>query len=334
MEVFSSIGRGIQGLSSSIGNFFLAILIYFRKFCLNWYKFIIPAMLVGLGIGISFNFITYTSYESEATIKSTFLKGANFLNEIDKLDKLCSDPISLAKVLNLEDSEAISLKSITAQGFNSANNIYEQYGANEETLIIKDSLIRYDLVNEEIFKVNISTYNELLEPTKIQSALKTYLENNEYLVKEFEINKNGLLKEKALIENQLVEINKLRGTLSEAIKVRIEKEKAGEIDDSAVRIMMDNGKSSLKNEDIPVILLDKDLALTQQLNEISSELYLTEKIQFITPFNAFYSKSYSRPTYGILGASIGFGIIFLIAILLDINSFLEKKSKESNYKKY
>ena len=211
--LFKTIKKGINNFYDWIGNVILVTLIFSRKFLAKNFYLLLLSIILGSIIGVTSFYRKASYFETNATIRTKFLKGFYFKSEIEKINNLVQDrKISgLQVILNISEDEATSIRSIEVSSFMEYNILLNEKAD-------PDSLFKIESRTTD-FVVTIGIFTDGSAHLKsLSNALVNYLEKNVYLNQEYQINQFHLMQEKEDIENQIRYIAQLKETIHDVMK--------------------------------------------------------------------------------------------------------------------
>ena len=317
--------NGIVNLLNNVFLLLIKLLIVTRKFIIKRILFLVIAIVVGGILGYIYGKFTSPLSETSLTIESPFLKGYDFIYEIEKLNEYFIDK-NYDRIVNLfeaSEEEILPIKSIVAKTYLEHYDIFEKYGE----IAKSDSLKVAREMNSSLFIINIKLSENDIVISKIETWLKNYLSNNKVLVKSFNARRNVLLhtKEKLLIELSSIDSLK-KGVNKRILSNNILKNQSP----SSLEISVQDEKDIFKN---PINLYEKDLALFTQLQNIQRELSLLEEVTII---NGVKSIKENKEEYVkskvIWGLLIGFLSVCFIFLMLALNDFIIEFEKKLDKK--
>ena len=260
---------------------------------INSYKKIITIiMILGVLGGVTNFLIKKPLYESEMVLSSEEMLSYPAANTIiEALQKTIKDYnyLQLSTKLNLSQNDARCLKSVELE------KIYE---VNDETEI-------------KTFKITVSVSNPEILP-KLEQGIVKYLEENPYVKKRVEINRQNFKAQIEFVKGEMAELQNLKGQILEG---------DGILKDQKGNLIMFN----------PVSVYENALKLFTKELELQRELELIENFQVIQSFTIFQRPSSPKLAVNlVLGLTCALILNLIVVFWLEFRSYFKKIKDKSN----
>ena len=250
----------------------------------NWIL-IISILITGLVSALVNHKLKRPKYQSSMVIESRILNYSNAQNLIQTLNKLIQDGNHemLASKLGLELKPAAILAGIEAQ------DIGEIIGPEEER---KSSTL----------KIDVKVYDNAILPG-LENALINYLENNPYVKKRVEIEKENLAALSTRISHEIEQLKQLKRTLNQEIVTKGSSNNITVIDPANVYKEL-------------ILLYETEL-------DTRAQLELIDNIQVIEGFTPFKGQAGPTPVIsGLIGLGIALLTSILVLIILELRRYM------------
>ncbi|MEN8124600.1 MAG: hypothetical protein ABFR32_05660 [Bacteroidota bacterium] len=328
-NLFAVIGKGISNLFKTIlrlfntlFHFFILFLIFLRNHAIK----IGLAILIGAIVGFILDKTNEKIYVSNLIVETNYDSGAQLYKQINYLNNLVKreDTITLAKVLNISEKEAVQLKRISISPFQPERNLYKSYDEYMQNIdtnytrgfTVDDYKKRLDKYDYKYQDIEAKAYSKTVFPN-ITPAIIVMVENDYY--KNKRKSKIIEIKQKLFVlQKNLKQIDSLRNTYKEvALK---------EAENGSSTSTIEFAKNYTKNS-------ENDIELFQTSNEILEEIYWTNKdlidkrdvLNIISDFEDIGVSDKKILHKKIFQLAVLFGGMMLLWILLkQLNRYLKK----------
>ncbi|MEH0158133.1 hypothetical protein V6R21_28965 [Limibacter armeniacum] len=328
-ELFSLLGN----MLTRLGKGFLLLLVSAKNFISRWLLWlaVIP-FIFGIG-GYLTKRIQSPSYSTSALVKSEYLKGANFISEIEKLNQHCESEdekskVYLSNIFNLSREDAYQLLRIEAFSSDEYYKIYDNIEkvAGSEAKI--DSLKLNFALHGSSFVLEIESKVPDINKEKLQQGITKYLEKSEYLLTSKKLDQENLLKEKAQIDKELKELEEMNQVLSE-IMFKESKEVNQKLSTSNQMLLLQGQeKDKVKTTgDLSFKVMNEKLSFMKRQRAIDKSLVFISSLNFINDFDELTLVKVSGLKRALLGIVIGLVFVLSITLLIELNTFLNKKEQ-------
>lgn len=257
----------------------------------SYKKIIIIIMILGVLGGVTNFLIKKPLYESEMVLSSEMLSYPAANTIIEALQKTIKDYnyLQLSTKLNLSQNDARCLKSVEVE------KIYE---VNDETEI-------------KTFKITVSVSNPEILP-KLEQGIVKYLEENPYVKKRVEINRQNFKAQIEFVKGEMAELQNLKGQILEG---------DGILKDQKGNLIMFN----------PVSVYENALKLFTKELELQRDLELIENFQVIQSFTIFQRPSSPKLAVNLaLGLNCALILNLIVVFWLEFRSYFKKIKDNSN----
>ncbi|WP_375579546.1 hypothetical protein ABWH96_00275 [Marivirga tractuosa] len=325
-ELFSSIGRFFKNIFTGI----LMMIIHFRNATIKHFKIILIFGILGGFTGIALNYYLPDYYSSYMLINSKHSSGRLMENSVDKLQQLCAEQnySQLAKILDIDSSQAKNLKGFSYEPFVSEEEIVELEvlkeqlkGKIEDEETINKFVEKLKLDNKATYKIFVHVFDNqgLVE---LQEPLVNYFRENQYVSKRLEIEQDNLKDKANNIKEELSKLDSLKRILMDSYN-----------------LLSDNGKSGSNNVILseekldPIAVFEESKIQYRELQRVKEEIFLMPSFELIDGFTVF-----SKPDspglikLGFYSGLVGVGIGYIIILLLGFNKYLNKVESENRRK--
>ncbi len=332
VELFKLIGNTfnkffvfIRNILKKAFHFFILFLEFIR---IHFFKFII-AIFLGLAIGGYLDYTSQPLYRSSMIVEPNFSSAQQLYNNIEFYNQLAQqeDHETLAEALYIGKKEASSIKKMSIESFSDQTQRIKQFSSfiseldsiSQKKVDYNDFLENFNNINGRFHKIKIeATSSEIAK--KCQKAIVTSIENNEYFTLQKRINDHNIALKDSIIAKQQEEINQLQ-EFYKKIKI-IEAQKSG----AGTNI---NLAESQQDQISGIELLNQARKLKDEKIELNNEKANTKNtINIISEFpnkgvlvNDFLDKKMVQLPI------ILFMVIFLVLMLLHLNTFLKNYEK-------
>ena len=272
VAIFRFIYQSFVNFYIRVWNIILLLLISLKRFISNRKFFLIVGIIAGALIGFIVSRSVPPVYETSLTVESQFLKGYDFISEIEKLNDYFKEGNYeiISMVFNSKSVDDVkAIKGISAETYSSHYNIFDKYGEIDKL----DSLRAAEEINSSLFIIKLNLNENKVIVSKIENWIINYLNSNKVLNKNYEIEKNYLLRTKSKLVAELENID----TLKKGINKKILSDNTL-LSPSKLEISVTDEKDLIKN---PIKIYETDLELFRRLQEIEKRLSLLEKISII-----------------------------------------------------
>ena len=327
---FNFLGDVIRKIYQLIQKFLVFLLHLVLSFFLflrgNARKLIIASMIGAIVGGIYQYGFKEDSYESSMMVQPNFGSVLQLYKNIDYYQSLIEqeDYERLAGALSIDMEQAKNLIQIEVNPYNNQS---------QNLLAYKEFLSSLDSTTSEL--IDFKSYSKALPIESFKYHLVNVVSKEKYLFKELEspmlssITENSyydnlkstsranLLSKKRMLENSMSELDSLRDLYKKVMIAESAKENSG-----TNIFLAESGLDGNKDKDI----FDMYLDLNESLIEVNAELTeQNEVINVISSFNSIGMKvnGWYR-NFMVIGALIGFSLVFVISALARINEALDK----------
>ena len=320
--VFAAIG----GFFVRIWNFFLSLIIGFRRITLKRLYLILVMMFLGAVISAGYYFQRKPFFQTALLIQSDYLNNRLVESAVEKLDKLVdpASPEALARELGITDEVAANIIEISATPFITEGEVIEIEILQEQlrNLKVEQQQItrivnQIEVQNQNAFEIIVKVFDPNIFGD-LQTPLVNYFRNNPYVKRRIEINKSNLENEKEKLEQELKQMDSLKGVL-----VRYIEKSSGSKEGASNFILGDPTVSD------PISVFKEDYSLYQLYQRVQRSLYLQEDFEVIDGFTSFDKPASSGLVKTIRdGLLISLVFAYTLVFLIEINRYLNKVEKE------
>ena len=258
----------------------------------SYKKIIIIIMILGVLGGVTNFLIKKPLYESEMVLSSEETLSYPAANTIiEALQKTIKDYnyLQLSTKLNLSQNDARCLKSVEVEKI---------YKMNDETEI-------------KTFKITVSVSNPEILP-KLEQGIVKYLEENPYVKKRVEINRQNVKAQIEFVKGEMEELQNLKGQILEG---------DGILRDQKGNLIVFN----------PVSVYENVLKLFTKELELQRDLELIENFQVIQSFTIFQRPSSPKLAVNLtLGLTCALILNVIVVFWLEFRSYFKKIKDKSN----
>ncbi|ANQ50246.1 hypothetical protein MY04_2878 [Flammeovirga sp. MY04] len=319
IELFSIIGDKIKSIFTGFFNGFLSLLIYLYKKVYSWKIVIGIAVVIG---GVTGYLMKNTSqyYSSKASVNSPYLKGVDFNNEIIELNSLCNEDgyKKLSEQFNLPIETVNSISEITSVGY------MDKYLKGKVAEESADSLLMESLKNEERFDITISTKTQDLSKQDIQKGFEYFFSNNEYINRYKQVYRAGLKDREATLIEQKAELKAYTKAYKNVIESQANQRSGNS---NVLHVSAENPDGVIRQSgDMSMESMLAERNISDSLMIVRKQLTVEGNIEFVNRFSELNTVSLSTKSKTVLGMLIGFIIILSFSVLVDLNTYLKKKS--------
>jgi hypothetical protein len=329
-QFFRWIGRGFSRVGDSI-IYGLASLRN-RFFKNRW--FFLGLMILGLILGALYSeFVKMKYYKSTMVLSCDYLNTQILKNTIDKFNLLAAEKGDggLKDVLKVDSITAMNIQKFEFTSFVSEDDVVEMEVLREqlnnvtaEKKELVDKVIdRLEIENKNAYQISVLVYDpEIVKP--LEAALVSYFQNNNYIKRRVEINRENLIDRKTMLERDLKKLDSLKLLLIKHYGTMAQRSRG-----SNNVIMNDETLTT------PLEVFTKDLELHEELQEVNTDLYLSPDFEIVDGFTTF-TEPESAGLFQILVLSllmsILIGYLILGAVSFDrmLATYPTKKSATSH----
>jgi len=311
-KLFQSIGNGFV----NIGNWFIDLIIRFRRVSLN-YKFLIVGMVIlGAILGGVYDKISKPYYST------------SFENNIEKLNVLCKEEerTGLATLLSIDVEEAEKIKKIYFEPLVSEQEIVDIEVLKQKLEELKISDPDVQKIIDQLYIKNKRTYivsvdvfdNSMIE--SFQATLVNYLKDNPFVKNRIRTNK---INQKNLIAKLKADIKQL-DSLKHLFNLNMKANATRKEDAASNNVYV--GESGTLN---PTTFYNQSIALYKQLQSTETALELGTDFEVRDSFTVFTEPSSPSIIKEIVYAmGIFLGLAYVLIALLEMNKYLSRVEKE------
>lgn len=309
----------IKFLVKGINNFFnflLKLLILFliktRKFFIQKFLQIVIAVFIGGLLGYLSTYFLSANYKVNLTLESRFLTGFNFKNEINKLNEYLSESNheKLSEIFGIPKEKVTIIKNIKVESFYKYYDVFDKYGEIDKI----DSLAIAAEMNSTEFVLELSLKSDDVLDNEVESWLKKFLERNPVLNKNFETRKKNLINKESKLKEELLSLDSLKQGVNKLLL------SSGDNREGKIDIYLDESEDILSN---PLKIYDKELQMFQELQSVSNELGMLEKVKIINGIKKPKENITSRRIKAtILGSFYGLLCFISFFLLKSLDNYL------------
>lgn len=282
-QFFRWIGRGFSNLGDSIiaGIAGLRNLFYANR------VFFLGIMILGLVLGALYSeLLKKDYYKSSMVLSCDYLNTQILKNTIDKFNLLAGerDTEGLQEVLKLDDATAKNIQKFEFNPFVSEDDVVEMEVLREqlnnvtaEKKDLVDKVIdRLEIENKNAYEISVFVYDPtIVKP--LEKALVDYFNNNNYIKRRIESNRQNLEARKVKLQAELRKLDSLKVVLFQNYQSLAQKNRGS----NNVTV---GGEDGLTN---PLEVFTTDLELHQELQDINRRLYLSPDFEIVDGFTSF-----------------------------------------------
>ena len=330
-SLFVIIGKGFRNFFNFIGNIFKGIF-HFVILILIFIKTNIKSLLIaGVLGGVLGGFLEFKKgdlYGSQMLLKPNFESTRQLYNNVNFYNDLVKqkDTASLQKTFNLSKEYAASLKKFEIEAIVKENDIIEAY----DDLILAVDTTTVKSYSYEEFKNSFTPYDYKIHKITVEASTSDVFNNldeiiissvtkNKYFNRVRELTNENLNLTDSVMRQNLFQIDTLRKVYMQSILEEAKKQTSGTSIDLG-------GEKSIAKE---IALFDAGRRLNEELKEITEDR--SEKFEIINIISNFQPIGYEikaiNKNYVFLIAFLFMGIVVLILLLKQLNSFLNKYGK-------
>ena len=328
-QLFQIIGRGFQKLFNFIGSIFKGlfhILILFLLFLQKNVIILGIAVVVGAVGGYILDSIKPEKYISKMVVEPNFNSVQQLYNNIDFYNDLAAakDSIALADALDIEQSEAASIKEIFVDSYSDENQkikLFDEFVRQLDTSTVKaidfeSYLKNFNSMDARFHQISLISTNNLVAK-KVQPTIVESISANEYFKLQKGINDINLELQDSIINQQLVEVD----ALQDLYKTVLEKEAEKPMQGTNINLA-ENGESQNKE----LALVKEREILKKQLVQLNREK--ANKASILNVISDFPNRGVEMKgfweSYKFVLPLVLLTIVVLVLSLLNINRYLKK----------
>lgn len=267
-QLFQIIGNAFRKLFSFVGNIFKSIFNLLILFLLFLQKHIIKfaiAGFIGLAIGIFIDLKKDPTYVSTMVVEPNFNSVQQLYNNVNFYNELAEakDSIALSEALNIEISEAASIKKFTVESYSDENQkvvLFDKFVRSLDTTTQKAIDMEAYLKNFNSFDARFHTISVMATnnniATKIQPSIINSISRNDYFNLQKDISDINIQLQDSIYSKQIIEIDSLQLLYKKVMLKEAEKEMQG------TNISL--GESGSKE--------NKELSLINKMEELKNSL--------------------------------------------------------------
>lgn len=282
-QFFRLVGRGFSNLGNSIiaGMAGLRNLFYANR------VFFLGIMILGLILGALYSeLLKKDYYKSSMVLSCDYLNTQILKNTIDKFNLLAAerDTEGLQEVLRLDDATAKNIQKFEFKPFVSEDDVVEMEVLREQLNnvtaekkdLVEKVIDRLEIENKNAYEISVFVYDPtIVKP--LEKALVDYFNNNNYIKRRIESNRQNLEARKVKLQAELRKLDSLKVVLFQNYQSLAQKNRGS----NNVTV---GGEDGLTN---PLEVFTTDLELHQELQEINSRLYLNPDFEIVDGFTSF-----------------------------------------------
>lgn len=322
-EVF----RGIGNFFSRIGKGFINLILAVRRATFNHKFLIITTIIVFTSAGIFWFSNEKDYFSSNMIIESEYYDRDLMDGAVSELNSLAEQRAYevLEKKLNISNDEASNIRKLKVETVVAEDDkqIFEAYlkSLNEKTMSVEELVEMRDKLIRNTFKYKITV--EVFSADYLQNVQKGlihYLENNEYVERRVEVEKENLIALKGKFQEERAKLDALKRLIAENFAKVSENGRTGS--NNVILGSAENGTD-------PLNVYKEDILIYKEELEINRKLALIENVEVIKSFTAFTTPA-NIPLWEVIIISIliGLGAAYIIIILLEINKALNRFEQE------
>ncbi len=321
-------------LFSKIGDFFknmglgfLRFLALLRRIPLENKPSFIILIAASIIVGISYStFLKKKFYSTTMILSSEYLNKRIVDNTIEKLNLLTDedDKKGLASVLQISNELAKNIHDFEAKPFVAESELIELevlkeqlknfQSDNKNEKVIQQVIERIEIENRHAFEITVRVYNPTVV-RELETALVSYLRNNDYLKKRVEITKSNLLARKQKLVGESQKLDSLKAVIYANYQNMAAQSRQG----SNNVILSDKAVTN------PIEIFKEDIDLYNEIQSIDRFLYLQDDFEVVDGFTEFSKPTSPGPirTFG-YAILIAIGLGYLLVALFSFNKYLSK----------
>ncbi|PQJ21871.1 hypothetical protein [Tenacibaculum sp. SG-28] len=331
-SVFLIIGRGISNFFKFIGSIFssifhaiISILLFFKN---NRIKLGL-AFFIGAVIGLLVELKEEKEFGSNLLVQTNFDSARQLYNNIDFYDDLVQQKnyAMLAKIFNLEEEAAASLRRFTIEPIKNGNDIITSFDAlvlSIDTTTVKS--YSFQDFKQQFTKFNYKVHTIEVQATKndvfssIDEVIIAAITENSYFNKLKELTNENLNRTNTLLRKNLAQTDSLHRIYKKVLLEEARNQNQG--------TSIDFGNQVKTNKELA--LFETTLTLNEELKSVSEEI--TEKSEIINVISNFQPIGYEikgvSENRGVQFALASFFLMILYLLVLKLNVYLENYSQK------
>lgn len=321
-QLFRAIISLFRQLFSGVSNFLLKIyslFIHALKLVIEYYKVVIPVILISFLIGLFKETKSNPQYSSKMLVKTFFDSKYQLIDNLNYYNTLIENNNleELEKIFKIDTNELASLISFKIEaGLETRNDLlkyYDKYVKEIDTSMTE--LITFDefIKNRELVSGNLFDISVVSEKRDIFKKLEPGLKKsfaNEYSVKIKQKRDSIIQVKKESIEEQIIDINRLKKTYVEVLELE---SKNPNLNLSYGQLPLTEQVSKTKEFE----LLNKELELKNSLRMLNEQKINTDEYyEILSSFQEVGSKHQTLttnfkiiyPIYSLIALFLIFGI--------------------------
>ena len=279
-------------LFSKIGDFFknmglgfLRFLAVLRRIPLENKTSFILLIIASVIVSISYsNFLKKKFYSTTMILSSEYLNKRIVDNTIEKLNLLTDedDKKGLASVLQISNELAKNIHDFEAKPFVAESELIELevlkeqlknfQSDNKNEKVIQQVVERIEIENRHAFEITVRVYNPTVV-RELETALVSYLRNNDYLKKRVEITKSNLLARKQKLVGESQKLDSLKAVIYANYQNMAAQSRQG----SNNVILSDKAVTN------PIEIFKEDIDLYNEIQSIDRFLYALALVRHVSP---------------------------------------------------
>ena len=328
-QLFQLIGRGFQKLFNFIASIFKGIFhvtILFLLFLQKNGIILGIAVVVGAVGGYILDSIKPEKYISKMVVEPNFNSVQQLYNNIDFYNDLAEakDSIALADALDIEQSEAASIKEIFVDSYSDENQkikLFDEFVRQLDTSTVKtidfeSYLKNFNSMDARFHQISLISTNNLVAK-KVQPTIVESISTNEYFKLQKGINDINLELQDSIINQQLVEVD----ALQDLYKTVLEKEAEKPMQGTNINLA-ENGESQNKE----LALVKEREILKKQLVQLNREK--ANKASILNVISDFPNRGVKLKgfwkSYKFVLPLILLALMLFILGILQLNGFLKR----------
>jgi hypothetical protein len=326
---FAKLGNAITSILKGAFHLLIQLLLFLKK---NVIKLAV-ATLVGAVFGLVLEFTSETKYEANLYVKPNFSSARQLYNNVQFYNDLVKQKNieQITSIFNITQEEAKSLKKFEIQPVINENDILTSY--DDLTQSIDTSTVRsysYEKFKNAFTKYDFKVHEITVSATKdnifskLDEAIISSIINNGYFKTLKQINRDNLLRTDSLLRKNLVQADSLHYVYKQVLVAQAKKANPG----TSINLSGKEESSANKEQSLFVTKqrLNNDLV---KVNEDLSEK--SEVINIVSNFQPIGHKVKEiEKNKGFQLGVVGFGVMILILIFLQLNAYLESYSKSKS----
>lgn len=327
-EVFKAIGD----FFGRIGRGFLNILLATKRATRSHRILIVLTVVLFVGLGIFWHTNGREYFSSGMVIESAYYDRDLMDGAVSELNALAEQEAfgALGRKLNISREEAENLRSLQVEPLIAEedrmllNSYIESFEAGnitaEELVTFREKLIK----NNSKYRITVEVFsNDLLQ--NIQDGLVYYLENNDYVERRIDVQKENLQALRAKLQEERGKLDVLKGLLADNFSRLSENGRTG-----SNNVIL----GSAENMTDPLNVYREDIKLYNEELSIHKQLALMENVEVIKSFTAFKKPAnLSLLKMILLSGLIGLGAAYALVLLLEANKALNRYEQREQLRK-